>query len=109
MMGIFTSPTIASTAAALAMGPEDPDAGVSDADGCIYVVNAGGGTVNRVCFDAAKSVTGNTTVVTLNAGAGVNNILGIVVEAAASKCVASQIRNAADDFVGRENPRARRA
>ena len=63
----------------LELGPEDPDP-ASNADGCIYAVNGGQGRVQRVCFDANKNVTSNTTVVDINGGGGTNNTLGITID-----------------------------
>ena len=71
----------------LTLGPEDPDPG-SNKDGCIYAVNAFGGTVSRICFDSNKQVTGvapytASVVVDINGpGGGVNALLGIVFEPA---------------------------
>ncbi|MGI9557124.1 MAG: PQQ-dependent sugar dehydrogenase, partial [Solirubrobacterales bacterium] len=59
----------------LSLGPEDLDA-ANNGDGCIYAVN-GAGSVHRVCFDDAKSVTSHTVVIELNGGAGVSNVQGI--------------------------------
>ena len=63
----------------LTLGPEDPNPG-SNADGCIYAVNGGQGAVHRICFNASKSVTSNTTVIDINGGGGTNNTLGITID-----------------------------
>ena len=60
----------------LTFGPEDPDP-ASNADGCVYAVNGGEGSVHRICFDATKTVTSNAIVVDLNGTGSVNNVLGI--------------------------------
>jgi glucose/arabinose dehydrogenase len=64
----------------LALGPEDPNA-ASDGDGCLYAVN-GAGTVHRICFDDAKSVTSNSVVIDLNGAADVSHVLGIAFDPA---------------------------
>ncbi|TFH21478.1 MAG: hypothetical protein E4H03_10580, partial [Myxococcales bacterium] len=63
----------------LELGPEDPDP-ASNADGCIYAVNGGQGSVSRVCFDANKNVTSNNVVIDINGGGGTNNTLGITID-----------------------------
>lgn len=65
----------------LALGPEDPDPG-SLADGCVYAADGDSGSVQRVCFDAGKNVTSNTTVVVLDGGAGTDFLIGLAFDPA---------------------------
>jgi glucose/arabinose dehydrogenase len=62
----------------LTLGPEDPDP-VSDGDGCIYAASRFG-SVFRICFDDAKSVTSNTLVIDLNGADDVSNVQGIEID-----------------------------
>jgi glucose/arabinose dehydrogenase len=65
----------------VALGPEDPDPG-SLADGCAYATDGDSGTLHRICFDAAKDVTSNDTVIVLNGGAGTNFLIGLAFDPA---------------------------